>query len=286
MIITDLLSSHNVVFKTEGHHHCRPGWVQVDCPLCGKGSEKYHLGLSTALTGANCWRCGPQGLTYMLHLLTGESYNTCKKLISDTSAVHYEEKTSGTLVLPKGLGPMQSVHKSYLRKRGFDWGFIESDWGVQGIGVAAKLQWRLFIPIYSNGTMVSWTTRCLGDKGLRYVSAGKDEEAVSKKRLLYGEQYAGHSIAVCEGPMDVWRIGLGAVATLGTGFSLAQVDKISKYPERYIVFDNEPTAQTRANQLCDLLSVFPGKTCNIVLDADDPGSASTEEINRIRRLIR
>lgn len=284
-MLTDILREHNVQFLTEGHHHCRPGWVQVDCPFCGEGSKKYHLGISTALTGANCWRCGPHGLRRVLVKLLSISFTECGKLIANTAAVFTEEKVSGKLVLPYGVGPLQEAHVRYLVKRGFDPDELRVRWGLKGIGVATRLSWRIFIPIYSGVNIVSWTTRSISDDGLRYIAAGRNEEAVSRKRLLYGEQYARHSILVCEGPSDVWKIGPGAVATMGTGYSTAQIKKISKRPVRGIVFDNEEAAQQRASDLCDLLSLLPGRTYNVVLDAKDPGSASCAEIKKLRALI-
>ena len=90
-------------------------------------------------------------------------------------------------------------------------------------------------------------------------------------------------MVVVEGPFDAMRIGPGAVAVMGTGWSRAQLLAISKFPVRAVVFDSEPEAQERARRLCHDLSVFEGKTSRIQLDAADPGSASKAEITRLRK---
>ena len=42
MDIVQLYQDHNVDFMTEGHPHCRPGWVNTVCPFC-TGNPGYHL---------------------------------------------------------------------------------------------------------------------------------------------------------------------------------------------------------------------------------------------------
>ncbi|MBW2309219.1 MAG: hypothetical protein JRG73_20040, partial [Deltaproteobacteria bacterium] len=109
------------------------------------------------------------------------------------------------------------------------------------------------------------------------------EEAVPHKTLLYGEELAGHAIIVVEGPTDAWRIGPGAVATMGLGYSSEQVIRIKNHPVRAVCFDKSIEAQTVARKLAAALSVFPGQTFVASLDAADPGSAAQREVCELRR---
>jgi DNA primase len=191
------------------------------------------------------------------------------------------------LVLPKGIKDMGKAHKRYLVKRGFDPDEIARLWHVQGIGIASRLQWRLFIPVILDGETVSWTTRALTDEvELRYIAAKPDEEKMALPTLLYGMDYVRHIIAIHEGPTDVWRMGPGTVCTMGSKFSKAQVAAIAKIPKRIICFDNDPKAQRRARELCSRLEVFEGETLRVELDAPDPGSASAKEVRAFRRLLK
>ena len=151
--------------------------------------------------------------------------------------------------------------------------------------MSVRLPWRLFIPFHIHGEVVSWTTRSIGQNGLRYVSASSDQEKVNHKSILYGEDFCRHAVIVHEGPFDVWRTGPGAVATCGTGFSRSQLLRLSNYPVRVICFDNEKQAQQRATELCDLLEPFPGETIQVTLDAKDAAEASDKEINQLRRFL-
>lgn len=289
MKFAELLDQTGIPYITEGHHHCRAGWLQMDCPFCGKGSGKYHMGYSIAGNYAACWRCGGHSLQSILVEFLHISYERAKELLKGLERTKREEVEEhvGTLKVPKGVKPMLPQHRRYIRKeRRMDPDEIERLWHVQGIGIAARLSWRLFIPIEYRGEVVSWTTRSISkDVDLRYVSASSDEEAVPHKTLLYGEDMVRHACCIVEGPLDAWKIGPGAVATCGTGYSRAQFLRMTRFLYRYVCFDNEPEAQKRARDLVNNLSAFPGQTFNVTLDAKDAAEASDEEIAQLRRTL-
>jgi len=242
------------------------------------------MGYSLAGRYVNCWACGPHGLVETLVAASERPWREIKALLGDLASKPVPERPRGTLILPKGVGPLLPAHVKYLKRRGFDPDEIIKVWRVQGLGLVPDLRWRLFIPIYHQGEVVSWTTRSISDThSLRYRSAGLLEESLPHKELLYGEDYVRHCVLVQEGPLDAWRIGPGAVATCGTGFSRAQVNRLSRFPVRVVCFDNEPEAQKRARQLCDLLEVFPGETYNVRFSAKDASRSSEREIRRLRR---
>lgn len=287
MKFEDILQEFNIPTAPEGHHHSRLWWVQIDCPFCGKDSKKYHLGYSLEGNFCTCWRCGFHSLIDTLIELTGLSFSKCKKILGslETTEVRIKEKPKGKLIIPKGVGELRRPHLRYLCERGFNPSEIEKLWKVQGIYIAARLSWRIFIPIFYRGKMVSWTTRSISDSGkvTRYISASLKEESMPHKSLLYGEDYVRQSIIITEGPFDVWRIGPGAVATLGVGYSDDQAFRMTSYPKRAICFDSDKEAQKRARKLCNDLSAFPGETCNIILSGKDAAETNEKEIEELRR---
>ena len=284
--ITDILQEHNVRYQTEGHHHCRPGWLQIDCPFCGRNSHRWHMGFNLSGKYFNCWRCGHHSAIKVVAELTGESFRSAAQLLGDVSSLKHEKRTRGKLKLPGGIGEMKAAHLRYLKGRNFNPKKIARLWGVKGISIHSRLSWRLFVPIHFQGETVSWTTRSISDStSPRYIGASEKEESMAKGDLLYGEDYCRHAVIVHEGITDVWRTGPGAVATTGIGYSRKQVLKLSKYPVRAICFDSEPVAQERAEALADELSIFPGDTYTITLDAKDAGSASDREIHELRKLF-
>lgn len=218
--------------------------------------------------------------------ITGQ---TLEQILSKLGDLDYKDysppktKRGSSVVLPNELGPLLPAHIQYLKQRGFNPEKLIRLWGIQGIGLSKQLSWRIFIPIILNGETISWTTRSISDNGLRYITASPLEESENHRELIYGEDHVRHSVVVVEGPIDVWRIGPGAVATMGTGYSRAQLLRISKYPLRCICFDSENTAQRRARQLANDLSSFSGVTTIAELSAADPGSADKKEIQELRR---
>jgi hypothetical protein len=286
MQLEDFLTEQKVDFKRVGeHHHARNGWIQLNCPNCGSGN--YHLGINKHYLYANCWKCGRQDLIDVLYELTGTSRITLRRLIERDIPVRSPEKPKGKLILPPGVGDLLGMHKEYLRGRGFSIRYLKKFWQVKGIGPTfGLLTWRVFIPFYHKGEIVSWTTRAIHERNKpRYVSASVTQESVSHKEVLYGEDYCRHTIIVHEGPFDAWRTGPGAVATCGTSYTELQVARMLRYPTRVVCFDNESRAQQRAEVLCNTLKSFSGQTYNVQLDSKDAASASDKEIARLRKFL-
>jgi hypothetical protein len=204
-------------------------------------------------------------------------------------------EAKGTLQLPAGICDFLPGHKRFLRERGFNPSRIANVWGVRGLGMRAgykkedghwmNLNWRLFIPIELHQVVSSWTTRTISKDPnvIRYISANKSQERITHKDLLYGEDFAGHTIIIVEGPTDAWRIGPGAVATFGTRPSPAQILRMGRYAKRYVLFDHG--AERYAQSLVRELSVFPGETYNVTIDADDPDSMKPKELSMVRGIL-
>ena len=285
MTFVELLDHYRIPHVSAGQHrHATHGRISLDCCHCSPHSGKFKLGYHLSFHFLNCWTCGYLPLHRTLAVLTGESESRIGRLLDRTERPRIApEEVSGTLSLPKGIGPLLEPHRRYLKKRGFDPSHLETFWGVRGIGLATKLAWRIFIPIHLHGEIVSWTTRTINDETEpRYITAPKMSEKVSARKTLFGIDHATHSIIVCEGSLDAIAIGPGAVATMGVGYSRAQLALIAKFPMRAICFDNEPDAQKRAKQLCRNLEVMPGKTFRVELEGKDAASTSEKE----RRLLR
>ena len=269
--------------------HGRFGWINTHCPICG--DAKYHLGFNEEKHYFYCWKSGWHSIWEIFkEMFPNENI---RELLSELDLLPRllppkSPKKRGVLRLPPGIAPLLPAHRNYLTQRGFSPDSLVDTWNVQGIGMLPadpKYQWRLFVPVLSGNTIVSWTTRAIGNAKVPYIAADKDQEVEPLKTLLYGEQFLTHydTVIVTEGVFDVWNIGIGAVCTFGKAVTAAQIRKISQYQRRIICFDNEPTTQEEARKLCDELSLFPGSTLRVNLDADDPGSASKQEIALLRK---
>lgn len=286
--IQEILELHDIDFLESGHHHCRPGWIQFrECPLCH--SANYHLGFNVRARFFACYSCGGHSVVSVLNALglPGEVGRFLGGDFKQSAQRRAEIQPRLGLKEPLGRGPLKKPHRAYLRGRGFNPKEIERIWKVEGITLHPTLGWRIYIPIIYRDKRVSWTTRAIGSRVTqRYLSAGPAQESINHKHLIYGRDYVQHSIVIVEGPTDAWAIGPGAGATFGTSFLTKQIELLSHIPYRFVCFDSAPRAQRKANELCEMLAIFPGVTTNILIDAKDPGSASPREITRIRRVAR
>lgn len=271
--------------------HVTEGWTGIDCPRCSPGESKFKAGYSPR-GFLRCWTCGPLPLAATLAEASGRPLGSVLRLLGGLNRpepyLDPETRPTGRLTLPKGVGPLLPAHAAYLRGRGFDPAELERLWGVRGIGLAARLAWRLFLPVQYKGKTVSWTTRAIGeDVKPKYLAAQPHEEEIPARGLLGGEDLVpGHAVVAVEGFFDAARVGPGAVWTAGVGYSTAQVRRLAAYPRRLICYDAEPEAQRRARGLAESLAPFPGSTAVVELDAKDPGSAPAREIQLLRRMLR
>lgn len=291
MDIEEVLVSLRIPFVDSSHHHVRSGWIGIDCPRCSPGWQKYRLGINRANGKSNCWTCGVSNAPKMMALSSGQSFSSVLSLwqqIKFNYRIHKKAAVARHLELPKGVDEMQEAHRAYLRDRKFDPDEIANLWGVKGIGIAVRMSWRLFIPIFdSEGLMVAWTTRSLNPNAdLRYITSKEEQSEVDVKSLLYGEHLVQDSLIVNEGPIDSWAWGPGGVSTLGVAYTEIQVARIARYPLRCVCFDSTADAQRRAEHLCHQLAAFPGETHNITLESGkDAASANSEEISEIKRFV-
>ena len=276
--------------------HITKGWAQMKCPICG--SDRLWLGYNLDKHYFVCYNHGHANI-YSLFRAWFPDENT-KQLLQtidkdDTVALPSSEINvpTGTLKPPQWIIPLSSSpdHCEYLRNRGLNPDVLEQVWKISAICGCPARQFmnRIFVPVHnSEGKCVSWLTRSIDPENkYRYIAASPSRETTPLKTLLYGEQFMTmyKSVIVTEGVFDALRIGRNAVATFGKKITKEQFDRIRKYRRRIICFDGETETQIQAKELMRALSIYPGVTDNVCLDAPDPGSAPQEEIDKLLEYI-
>jgi len=290
MDLKQLLDEHGVRYAEGGtHEHVREGWLGLDCPWCGE-SGKFHLGVHLGTLRASCWQCGRRDLREALALITRLPARKVGALVRDLPrAPRTASKVPlarGRLRTPGGLEPLSERHQEWLRGRGLDPDQMKRLWGLRGIGLSARMAWRIWVPVHLDGEAVSWTTRSIGNVPKRWIHAQPDEEVWPIKSLLYGWDYVRGSVIVVEGPSDVWRVGPGAAALFGVVPTILQIRLLSSVPRKVICFDREPPeAQRAARHLAEQLQAFPGETLVVELSSADPGEATDEEVAELRSYL-
>lgn len=292
MNIEQIYIDYTVDYKTEGHKHCRPGWVNTPCPWCSspEGHEGYHMGYNLHGNFFTCWRCGFKPtfptLLKLTHLNEYELAKVIKEYGGFVARVKPIIKPVGEqpFLMPSNCYPMTKNHKRYLQGRNFDPNVIEEKWKVLGSGPSSILKHnkkiinyshRIIIPYFWDDDQVSYSARDITEvHSVKYIACPIEREKVSHKNILYGDQKAWGDTGICvEGPTDVWRFGDQSFATSGIKFTPKQVRLMASLFKRiFVCFDGgEPQALAQANALVAELR-FRGKEAHRVDIVGDPGN--------------
>jgi DNA primase len=177
--------------------------------------------------------------------------------------------------------------KDYLKSRGFVPEAIIQEYGLIITGPIGDYKFRIIIPIYQHGKLVSYQGRdYTGLSPIRYKACARENEIVHHKHLLYdADGVTGDHVIVVEGIFDAWKMKKNTVCTFGTGFTQQQVNLLSKWGKVSILYDGEPEAQKHAEKLGEQLSGLGTDVENIRLGKEDPGALSMEEAGALSKEI-
>ncbi len=291
--IISLLEDNGIDYSTSGKNTSR-GWVELNCPFCGN-DPSFHLGVNLSSGIYHCWICGAKGhIEKLIQHRLGMSREKIKKLVEEYDINFHEEESlkrnSEQIVFPKGLeDSIPQLHKSYLKRRGFDPDIMIKKYRIKAYyHLGGKWSYRLVIPIFMDGEIVSFIARDVTDKQTpKYKNLSNEQSVINVKNCLYGIdsiKKGGNAILV-EGVFDQWRVGDGSCAFLGVEYTNQQLFLLyeKELKEVYVMFDAD--AIKKAHKLGHILSTFVPKVEVIELDKGDPSDMTDEEINKLRKEI-
>lgn len=300
MDVIQFYQDFGIIYKTEGHKHCRPGWVNIECPFC-TGNPGLHLGFELEENYFFCWRCGWHSITETVAKLTNLKWDSAEELAKKYGSIPHQVGTNTKVKInskpfhfPSGTGPLTQRHKDYLFKRGYSPDKLVQTWGLLATGAVSVLdgvsyKLRIIAPVVWERAAVSFISRDItGKSKLRYITCPKERETIFHKDILYGkqEEWKEKGILV-EGITDVWRMGTNSFATFGIKFRGPQIRLIAKHFKRVAVcFDDDPQAKEQANKAVAELR-FRGVDAFRVDIEGDPGSMKQEDADYlVKQLIK
>lgn len=264
------------------------GWLAaISCGFCGEHNHK--LGIGPTGTYGNCWSCGHKSLyTLTKHLTPNLHY---EDLIEQYSDYVDRRKTWGKKVakateLEFNFNPLGKVARKYLVGRGFDPDYLQEKYNLRDGGLVGDWRFRIIIPIYHNGILVSWQGRSIiKDAEVRYLTLGIEKSVMDAKSVFFNwDNATGDTVIVNEGPFDSMRLGDGAIATLGTSTTEAQVRLLTKFKKVIVLFDPEKAAMVRAHKFANKVAALGINVEVIDTEADDDvGSMSQEEADKLKK---
>lgn len=294
MDILQLYQDFSVLHATEGHKHCRSGWVNTACPVC-TGNPGMHLGYNLQDDYYFCWRCGGNGkyVDYILSLLLHLSIKETKEIIKQYGFTLSSQDMAKKIIVgskefkfPSGTQELSPAHKKYLEGRNFDPEKLIKTWRLMSTGPTSTLNKteyknRIIIPYEWDDKIVSFDSRSISltaSHEKRYKACPKEFEIIEHKHILYGKQREWKDkMVLVEGPTDVWRLGTHSFAVSGIQFTNEQVRYVSRVFKRVAVcFDEDPQATIQAIKIVAELK-FRGVDAFKVDIKGDPGSMSQED---------
>ena len=177
-------------------------------------------------------------------------------------AILYEKRKSNIKYIELPTDTFTSVERKYLKSRNFSPKYLHKKYGVVGGGISGKWKFRIIIPVYYNGRLISWTARSiLSKKKLkeleipRYKNLSTDESVKNIKECLFNIDHCKKDVAVLvEGAFDVMRLGDDFLCSMGTELTQGQIKIISdNFRKIFIMFDNEPEVQEKARKIRTIL---------------------------------
>lgn len=271
----------------------RHGWVNIQCVFCDDHSN--HLGVNPD-GGYSCWRCRAHGsIVKLIKHLENCAWGKAKDIAKEYGKDFAENGsppsgltlTSSSEVLPSNFTPrLPQAHKQYLIDRKYNPRAIIRKYRVGFI--PGKWRNRLIIPIYMRGQLVAFTGRDITDINEPKYKLGNC--AIERNDIIYNIDNIPNRIAVVvEGYTDTWRIGDGAIATMGTNYSNTQLLLISQAVDKvYTLFDEK--AWRVAEELADQLSGVVRQVHHMRIESRrtkevDPDTLPPELIKEIRNKI-
>lgn len=258
------------------------------------------MGFNSAGDYCHCWKCGGNDLNRTLSLLLGIPRTELPAVLSQyegRSGVLQElnKKTAKAKHLELPNTGFTSAERKYLISRNFSPRFLHEKYRVVGGGVAGDWKYRIIIPLYYKGVLVSWTGRSilgkqtLKDKKIpRYKNLSIEKSIINPKECLFNIDHAyKKTVVLTEGAFDVMNMGDNFICSFGTELTQAQVKIIAERFEKvFIMFDNEPEAQKKARKFGMQIASM-GVEVEVVdayseFNKNDGGELSSEEVKKIR----
>ena len=288
------LEDRNILFHTEGKN-VTEGWTNITCLWCDDLSN--HLGVSPNNL-YHCWICGKKGSVLdIIRKIENCSYSKAESIVKEYSTLSpltFEEKIKEHIgprrgsILPKEAGELTTLHRDYLQQRNYNPDFLIEKYRLTACDFFGKYKYRIIVPVLMAGKVVNFTARdTTGRAKEPYLNCPNKEALIPMKDCLYNLDSVQDTALIVEGVTDVWTMGDGTVATMGTEFTQNQILLLHQkgIKKAAVMFDGAPVAIAIAHKLANTLSAIIPVVDVLELDSGDPGELSEEDVMDIRKRV-
>uniref|UniRef100_A0A6M3LI92 Putative DNA primase n=1 Tax=viral metagenome TaxID=1070528 RepID=A0A6M3LI92_9ZZZZ len=290
--VLSFLEDNDIPFRTEGKNISQ-GWIGITCPYPDCSDPSFHCGIHLQSGTHNCWICGGKGrMVHLVKILLDISYSKAKSLLEKYPATVALEETEEkpevqSITLDHFDTFLPALPRDYLISRDFDPDLIQRKYSIRFCYTTGKFAYRIIIPVILNGQIVNFTARDVtGIQEPKYKNLSNEKAVIPIKSCLYNLDSVKNDVIICEGVTDVWRVGNGAIATMGTEYTSAQLELLMEKEVRraFVLYDTD--ANKKAEKLANTLSAFIPHVEVITLDEGDPAELSEKEVRRLLTAIK
>ena len=287
------MRSRGIRFDTEGKN-IGEGWIGMSCLWCSDKSN--HLGINLSSKVFSCWKCHRKGpSTLIVQILDKCGENRAKQIMEEfvdlSSPLSRVKEPSGKEgeILPKyATQDFPDIHIDYLKSRNFIPEIVIPKYQLHACYNAGDYKFRIIIPVIINQRIVSFVARDVTNEARdRYLSAPIEAGLLLPEEFVYNIDTVGRKALIVEGAPDVWRMGDGTVAFLGTEFSNAQFIRLKRagVKSAALLYDAEPEAMEQAEKICINLDAIGIKSDVYLLPEGDPAELSQKEADYVKKEI-
>lgn len=281
--IIQFCQDNNILYRTEGKN-VSEGWVGLQ-DIYALNDTGYHLGFNTHGDYLYSWKGGRgYSLNQYLQDLLDINYFEASKIIREYDTYQVTDIFKRKKKFDIVETPTTPAIRNFLRHRRYNAEKLIDKYDLRGDG------YKLVIPIYYNGSIVSYQTRDVREKF--YIGCANDKSIINYKDILYPLDYCTKDyVVVVEGIFDAYRLGDNAVCTFGTSHTKAQATLLSnRFKKVVIMFDNEREAQKKAKKLgieLDMMGVSVEIESDYlrICDVNDPDELSNKQAKVFMKMV-
>lgn len=287
------LNSRDVKYRTSGKNIGNGDWVGIsECVFCGK--DNFHLAVNKS-GAVNCWICGKHSIQDFIAKIENCNWRKAKEIqtqfkldpefLDSEEEVEYVPVTSYSL--PTQFSPvLPDIAKEYLKSRRFDPLELRKKYDAHYSGDYGKYKYRLIFPIRetANGPIVSFVGKDItGKQAVPYLYCEDDLAVVKRRELIFNlDRCQSDSVILTEGIFDAIRVD--GIALLSVQFTKAQLLKLKRYKNFYIMFDNDDAGKRMAGKLEGYLT-WAENIQYVEYDAHDPAELDYSAARELKRII-
>lgn len=285
-----LAENKGIIFKGPD----KRGWLHFRCPFCQ--DDLFHLGFHNSTW--TCFRCGKkkqsQILRYVFHTELSQALSFKKKGVNTPSVILRKKEFQAPIKLTKTI-PSKAWNYLKEERKFEDIYSLQTTWDFYFpaiMDIAGKWKYRIIVPIYLDGKMVSWFGRDYTNKQEnRYEFPPDEMNVVNPKDVIYGLDLANPDLplVLVEGPLDVWKLGPQSGGAFGTSLTDGQIQLLKKkgFNHLILVGDNDEPGIQAVEHHFSMLTIlgFDVQMTNISSRYKDPGQMEDETARKFMQNI-